>query len=118
MCPSARRGKGPLSIRLHCFKHLLWPSFHLVLGTAAIRLSLSSRIPLSPQSTLPKDYDELTGDNFQHTAAPEYNYGDANGNSDYTALALLGLEAISGTIVAIGMDYNQPIKFILGGILD
>ena len=49
---------------------------------------------------------------------PEYNYGDANGNNDYAAPALLGPEAISGTMVAVGMDYNQPIKFVLGGILD
>ena len=40
------------------------------------------------------DFDELIDDNFQHTAAPEYNYGDANGNSDYAAPALLGPEAI------------------------
>ena len=107
-----------MSIRPHCFKHLLWPSFHLVLGIAATQLSLSSRIPLSPQSTLPMDSDELTGDNFQHTAAPEYNYGDVNGNNDYAAPALLGPKAISGSMVAVGMDYNQPIKFVLGGILD
>ena len=64
------------------------------------------------------DSDELTGDNFQHTVAPKYNYGDANGNSDYAAPALLGPEAISGAMLAAGMDYNQPIKFVSGGILD
>ena len=63
------------------------------------------------------DSNELTGDNFQHTAAPEYNYGDANGHSDYAAPALLGAEAIFGVVVAIGMEYNQPIKFVLGGIM-
>ena len=31
---------------------------------------------------------------------------------------MLGLEAISGTVVAVGMDYNQPIKFVSGGIMD
>jgi hypothetical protein len=46
--------------------------------------------------------------------APEYNYGDANGNRDYVALTLLGPEAISGVVVAAGMDYNQPITFVLG----
>ena len=51
-------------------------------------------------------------------AALKYNYGDANGNNDYAALTLLGPEAISGTMVATGMDYNQPIKFVSGGILD
>jgi hypothetical protein len=64
------------------------------------------------------DSDELTGDNFQHTAAPEYNYGDANGNNDYAAPTLSGPEVISGAVLAIGMDYNQPIKFVLGGIVD
>ena len=64
------------------------------------------------------DSDKLTDDNFQHTAAPEYNYGDANGNSDYVALALLGPEAISSAMIATSMDYNQPIKFVLGGIVD
>ena len=64
------------------------------------------------------DFDELTGDIFQHTAALEYNYGDANGNNDYAVLALLGLEAISGAVIVTGMDYNQPIKFVLGGIVD
>jgi len=64
------------------------------------------------------DSDELTGNNFQHTAALEYNYGDANGNSDYVALALLGPEAISSAMIATSMDYNQPIKFVSGGILD
>ena len=64
------------------------------------------------------DSDELTGDNFQHTAAPEYNYGDANGNSDNAAPTLLGPEAISSAVIATGMDYNQPIKFVSGGILD
>ena len=62
--------------------------------------------------------NELTGDNFQHTAAPEYNYGNANGNSDYVASALLGPDAIFGVVLATGMDYNQPIKFVSGGILD
>ena len=47
--------------------------------------------------------------------APEYNYDDANGNSDYAALSLLGLEAISSAVIATGMDYNQPIKFVSGG---
>ena len=64
------------------------------------------------------DSDKLTGDNFQHTAAPKYNDGDANGNSDYVVPGLLGPEAISGDVVAAGMDYNQPIKFVSGGILD
>ena len=50
--------------------------------------------------------------------ASDYNYGDANGNSDYAMPTLLGPEAISGAMVAIGMDYNQPIKFVSGGILD
>ena len=62
------------------------------------------------------DFDKLTGDNFQHTATLEYNYGDANGNNDYAAPALLGPEAISGTMVAVGMDYNQLIKFVLGAL--
>jgi hypothetical protein len=64
------------------------------------------------------DSDELTGDNFHHTTASKYNYGDANGNNDYAVPALLGPEAISGTMVVVGMDYNQPIKFVLRGILD
>ena len=64
------------------------------------------------------DSDELTGDNFQHTAAPEYNYDNAKGNSNYAAPALLGPEAISGAMVAAGMDYIQPIKFVSGAILD
>ena len=64
------------------------------------------------------DFDELIDDNFQYTVALEYNYGDANGNSDYAAPTLLGPEAISGAMVAAGMDYNQPIKFVLGGIMD
>jgi len=51
-------------------------------------------------------------------AVLEYNYGDANGNSYYAVLALLGPEAISGAVVAIGMDYNQPNKFVSRGILD
>ena len=51
-------------------------------------------------------------------SAPEYNYGDANGNNDYEAPALLGPDPISGAVVAIGMDYNQPIKFVSRGILD
>ena len=46
--------------------------------------------------------------------APEYNYDDANGNNDYAVPALLGLETISGAMVAAGMDYNQTIKFVLG----
>ena len=50
--------------------------------------------------------------------APEYNYGDANGNSDYAAPTLLELEAISGAMLATGMDYNQPIKFFSRGIVD
>ena len=50
--------------------------------------------------------------------ALEYNYGDANGNSNYAAPALLGPEAIFGAMVATGMDYNQPIKFVSGGIMD
>ena len=46
--------------------------------------------------------------------ALEYNYDDANGNNDYAAPALLGLEAISGAMVTAGMDYSQPIKFVSG----
>jgi hypothetical protein len=46
--------------------------------------------------------------------APEYNYGDANGNKDYVAPTLLGPEAISSAVVAAGMDYNQPITLVLG----
>jgi hypothetical protein len=49
-------------------------------------------------------------------AAPEYNYGDANGNGDYAALALLGLGAIFGVVEATRMDYNEPIKFVLGAL--
>ena len=66
-----------------------------MLGIAATQLSLSSRIPLSPQSTLPMDSDEVTSDNFRHTAAPEYNYG---------VPMAMGPEAISGAMVATGMD--------------
>jgi len=38
--------------------------------------------------------------------------------NDYTALTLLGPKAISSDVLAVGMDYNQPIKFVLGGIMD
>jgi hypothetical protein len=85
-----------------------------VLGTIATWLSLSSRFQLNPQSILPLDSNELISDNFQDTVAPEYNYGDANGNRDYVAPALLGPEAIFGAVVVAGMDYNQPITFVLG----
>ena len=55
------------------------------------------------------DSNEVTSDNFWHTAAPEYNYG---------VPMAMGLEAISGAMIVTGMDYNQPIKFVLGGIVD
>ena len=104
MCVLVQEGDKPQSQFDRIASSIYWPSFHLVLGTTATWLSLSSRIPLSPQSTLPMDSDELTGDNFQHTVAPEYNYGCANGNSDYAVPAQLGPEAISGAMLATGMD--------------
>jgi hypothetical protein len=62
------------------------------------------------------DSDELTDVHGHHTTTPEYNYID--GNSDIAAPTLLGPEDISGTVVATGMDYNQPIQFVSRGNLD
>ena len=64
MCVLAQEGEKPQSQFDRIASSIYWPSFHLVLGTAATRLSLSNRIPLSPQLTLLMDSDELTGDIF------------------------------------------------------
>ena len=63
-CVLVREGEKPQSQFDRIASSIYWPSFHLVLGTASTRLSLSRRIPLSLQLTLPMNSNDLIGDNF------------------------------------------------------